>query len=101
MPGVCNERLKEGRLGADDALAGFADGKPRSTIDLRHFDHAAGARRPLDLTQIADEFLWIAVSFHRPSGDEFAGGLAYDTQFEKRPLDGKSCLLFELADGSS
>ena len=53
------------------------EGKLVRTIDLGDHNEAAGVRRPLDLTGIADEGRRIAVAFAGPGIDELTAGLLY------------------------
>src|SRR5579871_4176969 len=80
----CFEQAVEKRLLAlEDAGAGFRNGIPRSTIDFRDADLAAGARRPLDLTLVADQLCSVEVAGAGPGGDELAGGLADAAEIEE------------------
>src|SRR3984957_17012556 len=89
--------MKKRLLSFQNPFACGLYGKPASAIDLRNFDPAARARRPLHLTVIADQFARVAIALESPGGYDLAACLLHHAEFVKTPLRGKARFLLKFA----
>src|ERR1700722_8276877 len=91
------EPIKKGLLSFQNPFTCGLYGKPTSTIDFRNLDHAAGARRPLHLTVIANQFVRVAIALKGPGSYNLAACLLHHAEFVKTPLRGKARFLLKFA----
>jgi hypothetical protein len=93
------EAVEEEFLAAEDFFFGDGDGEPGAAIDFGDFDHAAGARWPLDLAGVADQGCGVEVALDGPGDDFFAAGLADDVEGDEVAVDGGAGFFMEFAAG--
>ncbi len=81
----------------DQLLARSGKIKPGGAVDFGKLPAPAGARRPLDLERVADQFCRIEIAAARECVHDLAAGLLNRGQCNKRSLGHKAGLFGELA----
>src|SRR5205814_908009 len=66
------EPVEKRRLAFQNTFPALGNGKPTSAIYLGNFDHTAGARRPFQLTMIADHRGGVAITLKSPGNDNLS-----------------------------